>query len=210
MTDPAPKQPAPTGLAGYIATVLGYIDTPWKLGAVVVLFVVGGVGWVLYDKREQLLEAWLTPSSVALKTADVPAALEQLVETTGADLIQIWEIDLSANVQRFVGARRHDGQRPVIPEPRRLPVITARSDIKVLVDVLGGRPACADISPTTHSPVVARLADRGFKRGCAVPIPPGPDAFVGIIYIAWVAAPEATAEDVAVQAAREIASKLAH
>jgi hypothetical protein len=41
-----------------------------------------------------------------------------------------------------------------------------------------------------------------------VPIPPGPEAFVGIIYMAWVTAPEASVEDVAVQAAREIAAKL--
>lgn len=208
MTDPAPKQPAPTGLAGYIASVLAYIDSPWKLGAVVVLFVVGGVGWVLYDKREQLLEAWLTPSSVALRTDDVPAALEKLVEVTGADLVQIWEIDLGANVQRFIGARRQDGQRPVIPEPRRLPVITARSDMKVLVDVLGGHPACGDISDKLHSPVIERLVNRGMKRACVVPIPPGPEAFVGIIYMSWVTRVDESAEDVALQAAREIAGKL--
>jgi hypothetical protein len=201
MSDPK----APAGLLGQI---LAYVDRPWKVAAVVVLFVVGGAGWIIYDKREVLLEHWLTPSAVALKTGEVPAALEKLVELTGADLVQIWEIDLGANVQRFIGARRHDGDRPVIPDPRRLPVITARSDIKVLVDVLGGRPACADISPSAHSPVVARLSDRGYRRGCVIPIPPGPEAFVGIIYLAWVTAADESAEDVAVQAAREIAAKL--
>lgn len=211
MSEQPPSRPPAheqAGTSGLLGQVLSFIDKPWKVAAVVILFVVGGAGWIVYEKREQLLESWLTPSAVALKTGEVPAALEKLVELTGADLIQIWEIDLGANVQRFIGARRHDGQRPVIPEPRRLPVITARSDMKVLVDILGGRPACADISSATHSPVIARLADRGFKRACAVPIPPGPEAFVGIIYMAWVTAPEVSVEDVAVQAAREIAAKL--
>jgi hypothetical protein len=211
MSEQPPSRPPAheqAGTSGLLGQVLSFIDKPWKVAALVILFVVGGAGWIVYEKREQLLESWLTPSAVTLKASEVPAALEKLVELTGADLIQIWEVDLGANVQRFIGARRHDGQRPVIPEPRRLPVITARSDVQILVDVLGGRPACADISAKTHSPVVARLADRGFKRGCAVPIPPGPEAFVGIIYMAWVTAPEASVEDVAVQAAREIAAKL--
>jgi hypothetical protein len=208
MTDPAPKQPAPSGVAGLLAQVFGYVDAPWKVVAVVVLVLVGGTAWIVYDKREQLIEAWLTPSTVALRTDDVPAALEKLVEVTGADLCQIWEIDLGANVQRFIGARRHDGDRPVIPDPRRLPVITARSDMKVLVDVLGGHPACGDISDKLHSPVIERLVNRGMKRACVVPIPPGPEAFVGIIYMSWVTRVDESAEDVALQAAREIAGKL--
>jgi hypothetical protein len=202
MSEQPPSRPPAheqAGVSGLLGQLFAYVDRPWKVAALVILFVVGGAGWIVYEKREQLLESWLTPSAVSLKTSEVPAALEKLVELTGADLVQIWEVDLGANVQRFIGARRHDGDRPVI---------TARSDVQAVVDILAGHPACADLSSATHSPVVARLADRGFKRGCAVPIPPGPEAFVGIIYMAWVTAPEASVEDVAVQAAREIAAKL--
>src|SRR4029077_14323201 len=195
------------GVTGSIASVLGYADRPWKVAAIVILFIVSGLGWALYEKRNELLEAWVTPSAGALRVGDVAAGVEKLVEVTGADLCQIWEIDLGANVQRFIGARRHDGDRPVIPEPRRLPVITARSDMQVLVDVLGGHPACGNITDKSHSPVIERLVDRGIKRACAVPIPPGPDAFVGIIYMSWVSPVDAAAEDVALQAAREIAGK---
>ena len=201
MSDPK----APAGLLGQ---VLAYVDRPWRVVAIVVLFIVGGGGWVLYEQREEIVEAWLTPSAASLKTEAVPAALERLVEDSGADLVQIWSVDLSANSQRFIGARRHDGERPVIPEPRRLPVIVKSSDLQVLADVINGHPACTTITLGSPSPVARRLAERGMERACAIPIPPSPDAFVGVIYVTWLKAPDRSAEEVAVGAAREIAATL--
>jgi hypothetical protein len=138
---------------------------------------------------------------------DVPAALEKLTEETNADVVQIWSVDLSANSQRFIGARRHDGQRPVIPEPRRLPIIVHVSDLKAILEVINGSPVCVDMT-VTGTPFARRLVERGFTRGCAIPIPPGPSAFVGVIYLVWVTGPGDSQETVAVSAAREIASTL--
>jgi len=53
------------------------------------------------------------------------------------------------------------------------------------------------------------LESRGMHRGCAIPIPPGPQSFVGVIYLAWIEPKDPSDENVAVGAAREIAAKLA-
>jgi hypothetical protein len=195
-------------VAGYIGQIFAYIDKPWKIAAVVVLFVVGGMGWIVYQKLDVFLEAWLTPSSMSLNTERVPDAMEKLVNESGADLVQVWSVDLSINSQRFIAARRKDGERPVIPDPRRLPAISKASDLVVLADLIAGHPSCLDISVASPSPVAHRLAERGMTRACGVPIPPSPEAFVGMIYLSWAKAPDASAEDVAVSAAREIAGKL--
>ncbi len=198
----------PAGLAGLLAQLFAYIDAPWKVLAVVVLIVVGGIGWTLYENREQIVESWMTPSTPELRVDDIPAALDKLAAEAGADIVQIWSVDLSANTQRFLGARRADGERPVIPTPRSLPIIVQTSDAKALVDALNGTPVCIDLS-LQGTPVARRLAERGMKRGCAVPIPPSPDSFVGVIYLVWATAPEQSSEDVAVRIAREAAGKLA-
>ena len=195
----------PTGI---IDRVLRFIDAPWKAFVVVVFIVLLGAGWILHDKRNELLEVWLTPDTPELRTGDVPDALLKLTTETNADLVQIWAVDLGTNSQWFVGARRHDGERPVIPSPRRLPIIDHASDVRRLVDVLEGHPICVDLEPT-GTPVTRRLAERGMRRGCAVPIPPNPESFVGVIYLAWPAATDSSNENVAVGAAREIARKLA-
>lgn len=174
---------------------------------VVVLFLVGGAGWVAYERRGEIIEAWLTPSTPQLRTALVPQALETLTGETSADLIQLWSVDLPTNSQAFVAARRHDGERPVIPTPRRLPIITTASSAKALVDVLNGQPVCVDLN-TLGTPLAERLATRGMRRGCAIPIPPSAESFVGVIYMAWSIPPDQRSEEVAVGAARDIARTL--
>jgi uncharacterized membrane protein len=202
------QPPSGHGVAGLLDRVLRFIDKPWKAVVVVVLIVILGCGWVLYEKRNELFEAWLTPDTPELRTSEVPDALTKLTTETNADLVQIWAVDLSSNSQWFLGARRHDGERPVIPSPRRLPIIDHTSDVSKLVEVLEGHPTCVDLSPA-GTPVARRLAERGMKRGCAVPIPPNPESFVGVIYLAWPDATDASNENVAIGAAREVARKLA-
>jgi len=198
----------PSQVTSILDRILRFIDAPWKAVVVVVLIVLLGTGWVLYEKRNELFEAWMTPSTPELKTADIPDALGKLISETNADLVQIWAVDISSNAQWFIAARRHDGERPVIPAPRRLPLMDHTSDVKRLVDLLEGHPICLDLDPN-GAPVVRRLAERGMKRGCAIAIPPTPEAFVGVIYLAWLTATDASNENVAAGAAREIALKLA-
>lgn len=204
-----PADPSRGSLGGLLATLLGYIDRPWKVLAVIALIIVGGAAWIVYDKRDELIESLLTPSALTLKTADVPAVLDKLVQDSGADVVQVWSVDLSSNSQRFIAARNKDGTRPVIPDPRRLPVVVRTSDMKVLVDVLNGHPACADINTGVSSPVVHRLAERGMTRACATPVPPTSEAFIAVIYVTWYKAPtEPDAELNAIGAMREAAATL--
>ena len=190
-----------------LSQLFNYLDRPWKAAVVITLFVIGGVGWVAYEKRDIIIENWMTPSAPELKTSLIPDALGILTTETSADLVQIWSIDLPTNVQQFYAARRHDGERPVIPVPRRLPVITTASSAKALVDVLAGHPICVDLD-VMGTPLAERLATRGMKRGCAVPIPPNAEALVGIIYLAWMNPPDERSENVAVGAARDVARTL--
>jgi hypothetical protein len=206
------ETPPPSASRGWISdlvhSLFAYIDKPWKAVVVIALVLIGGFGFAAYERRSEIFEAWLTPSTPELKTDEIPDALNKLTTETDADLVQVWAVDLGANSQWFVAARRHDGERPVIPSPRRLPILVHVSDVKALINVMEGHPTCVDLEKT-GSPLARRLADRGMKRGCAIPIPPNPESFVGVIYLAWAKAPNASDENVAVGAAREISKKLA-
>lgn len=200
-------QPPSAGVTGIVDRVLRFIDRPWKAFAIGGLALLAFFGWLAYERRDELFEAWLTPDMPELKTADVPEALDKLITETDADIVQVWAVDLGSNSQWFLGARLHSGERPVIPSPRRLPVIVRTSDVKALVEVLDGTPSCLDLTDA-GSPIARRLEARGMKRGCAVPIPPGPESFVGVIYLAWKTPADVQTEGVAIGAAREIARKL--
>jgi hypothetical protein len=209
MTQPPPTPPSSSKgwLVDTITSILAFIDKPWKAVVVVVLLLIGGIGFFVYDKRNELFEAWLTPDAPELKTSEIPASLDLLAQETDADLVQVWAVDISSNSQWFIAARRHDGERPVIPSPRRLPIMDHASDIRKLVDILEGHPVCVDLN-INGTPVARRLAERGMKRGCAIPIPPNPESFVGVIYLSWSTPVDSSTESVAVGSAREIAKKL--
>jgi hypothetical protein len=198
------------GLSGLLAQVLGYVDRPWKVFAVIALFIVGGFGWAVYQRRDAIIEAWISPPPhhAALNLAAVPEALERLAAETPADLIQIYSVDLEANSQTFIAARRRDKASPFIPTPRRLPIIVTVSDVKALVDVVNGTPTCVNL--TGHgSPLARRLAERGMTDGCAIPIRPTADTFTGVIYLAWEKTSDHHVELDAVDHARAIAGDLA-
>lgn len=192
---------------GILDRVLKFIDAPWKALVVFGLILLLGMGWIVYEKRDQLLTSWLAPDTPELRTAQIPDALAKLTTETDADLVQIWAVDLASNSQWFLGARRHDGERPQMPSPKRLPIIDHTSDVAKLVELLEGRHACVDLAPT-GTPIARRLSERGMKRGCAIPIPPNPESFVGVIYLAWPAATDVSNENVAVGVTREIAKQL--
>ena len=59
----------------------------------VVLVLLGGAGWVAYEKRDIIIESWMTPSAPELRTALISDALGVLTTETSADLIQVWSID---------------------------------------------------------------------------------------------------------------------
>ena len=207
MSNPPPEPSGNQGILGVVERVLKFIDKPWKAFAIVMLAVVGFVGWFVYTHSDELFEAWMTPSEVRLRTENVTEALTKLIEETSADLVQVWSVDLPTNSQHFIAARRHDGERPVVLSPRRLPIIVSVSDVLALERVLEGRPHCTDLSEH-GTPLVKRLHERGMKRACAIPIPPSAQAFVGVIYLVWSTPADEAAEKVAVGAAREISAKM--
>ena len=56
-------QPPPSGIVtGVVDRFIKFVDRPWKAVTVIVLVVICGVGWFVYEKRDELFEAWLTPN----------------------------------------------------------------------------------------------------------------------------------------------------
>jgi uncharacterized membrane protein len=208
MSDP-PAQPPPSGgITGLLDRALAFAaGGPWKAVFIIALIIVGGGGYIVYEKRNELLESWLTPSTPQLvETADIVLEIEKLIAENDIDLVQIWKV-VGSN-QQFVAARRKDGERPVIPEPRILPIMDRESDPKVVASVLAGYPWCLDLT-TAGTPLARRLADRNYNRGCAVAIPPDGGQVLGVMYLVWHDARDESAENVAKGAAREVARNLA-
>jgi len=188
MTD---RPPAPPGtIASIVASVLGYIDRPWKAIVVVVLLILLGLGYAAFEERSFLREVLVRrPGPVALKT-DVAKPLDELIADTTVDLAMVWAVDLSRNVQQFVLARQRGGGLWTMT-PARLPVFFEGTTSQTVIRILRGSTVCDDPQLQPNRLLFQRLTQDGWHYVCAVPVPPGPNSpLVGLLYIAWKAAPE--------------------
>jgi hypothetical protein len=168
------EPPPPAKTAGLVAQILAFASTPTKAAILIVLALVLGAGWALYQKRDEIIDHILRANSDAipeLRLDAIPAALAALTRDTGADLVQVWSVDLYANSQWFIAAKRHDAMPPVIPAPRRLPIIVRSTDVNALINILEGHPTCFDLADT-GSPIASRLAELGLRRACARTLDP--------------------------------------
>jgi hypothetical protein len=208
MSDPPPQPPPSAGITGLLDRALAFAaGGPWKAVFIIALIIVGGGGFIIYEKRDELLESWLVPSTPQLiDTAEITLEVEKLIAENDIDLVQVWKV-VGSN-QQFIVARRKDGERPAIPEPRTLPIMDRESDPKHVAAVLAGYPRCLDLK-VEGTALARRLADRNYNRGCAVAIPPDGGQVLGIMYLVWHDSRDENAENVARGAAREVARALA-
>jgi hypothetical protein len=208
MVTPPPEKPvapAPAttgGVTGLVYRVLGYMDTPWKAVTVVVLVVLCGVGYGGWVERERLFFA--KPGADSLAVDKVSDELVELLRQTGADWGSVWSVSLGTNAQQLIQARQKDGGSWAF-SPKSLPVILGDTKSQLIVGVLHGG-ACVD-GAGLPSLLVRRLVADGMRRFCAVAVR-GPARVVGVIYLAWRWAPDATEETTYLADARDTAVHL--
>jgi hypothetical protein len=191
MTDTPPGGPRSGGLIGDIlGRVLSYMDAPWKVVAIVVLAVLGGLGFAAWEERAFLREVLLRRPGPVILRSDVSAPLDSLLADTTVDLAMVWGVDLSRNIQQLVLARQRGGGAWSMT-PARLPVFVETSDPAQIVRMLRGSAVCGDPLGKQERILFRRLAEDGIRYICAVPIPPGPNSpLVGLLYFAWKTPPE--------------------
>jgi uncharacterized membrane protein len=208
VSDPPSQQPPPGGVIGLIDRALAFAaGGPWKAVFIIVLIIVGGGGYIIYEKRDKLFESWLSPSTPHLVETDViQLKIGTLSAEIDVDAIQVWRV-IGSN-QEFVAVAARIKDDAKIPEPRTLPIMDPQSDPRNVASVFAGYPACLDIK-NTGTALALRLETLGFIRGCAMAIPPDEGEVLGVMYLLWHAARSASGENVAVEAARKTARKLA-
>jgi hypothetical protein len=204
MTVPPPAGPA--GLVqGVLDRVFAFMTVPWKAAVVVLLIILIGVGWALWQERDRLFFQ-PPPARAGLDLARMPAELTELLHQTGADLDTVWAVDFGHNAQTFVTAQQRGGAA-WIPSPRRLPLILDTSDSKGVVTLLHGLGLCGDPA-SKPSLLLQRFAADGMVRACIVAIRSPRGEALGLIYFGWRHALDKPHEDAALAAARDTAADL--
>ena len=210
MAEEPPGRPPSGGMvSGLIDRVLNYIDSPFKLAAVVVLAVIGLTGYFVWERRVELAEAiiedWTNPHLKAEVFTSKFAT--QLMTDTRADLSVLAEVSLKTNLIKDIGgfARNDPGW---IPPSNPRPLFYAARDPQLLISLIEGHPTCRDIDPTDgeEQHMLLRL---NMKRRCYIAVPPLLASLAGGLMLAWQQPLGAEAEVGAMRVMYQAATKLA-
>jgi hypothetical protein len=161
--------------------VLGYVDKPWKIGAVAALAVIAVVAVTAWEMRaqiaEKILEGTVTPR---LEPERFPAIAQTLLAQTHADAVVLSRISLAgARLVNIDGRRVNDPAWRPPPEPRTM---FASVTPEQAVDIIAGQVVCENVPLTDHHRIDVAL---GLRRRCIVGVPPVLEVLVGALTIGW-------------------------
>jgi hypothetical protein len=211
MTEPRPPTPPSRGMIlDILSHVFAWLDKPWKAFALAGLAVLVALGWGGWLSRDALVDAWkMSAGRPILKRSEIAERLKHLRAETGADIVGLWSLNLSANAMVFEEALGPHG-KPWVFSPQRLPAIRDPvSSPRGLSEIMSGHIVCRTPEEAANGDLFnRRMITENIHRLCLVPVPPAPNILIGILLLAWINDPDASTEEAALGLARETAATM--
>jgi len=174
--------------AGVFERLLTYADRPWKAAVMIILLIIGGLGWLVYDQRGSIADAVLHKANerAELDSAAFLRDIDKLLRDTRADYGLLLEVHLGDNlIVDRVGIDR-DGSR-WIPSAGAQQALQPQSSMPLVVQFLSNESVCMDTSLAINDDM-RTLDAKGYKRVCIVAVPPILGVSVGALVLAWMQA----------------------
>jgi hypothetical protein len=170
--------------------VLTYVDNPFKLFVVVLLGVLGYVGYFVYDNKNFLFNVYekstALPKLNAKKFDDV---IELLMKDQNVVVVAIMSVDTIFNKRVIVRVENREGRRAKNLEGANIGLFTSNhANNADVVDLMAGQTPCGFYS-TPQSEAGIYYIDQGATFGCRTSVPPDYTSFIGQITVMYKEAP---------------------
>jgi hypothetical protein len=188
--------------------VLNYVDSPFKLGVVVLLAVMTFCGYFIYANQETLLGAWQRESELPkLNSSRYEDAAKLIMKATGADMVVILSVNPILNRRTVERMYSKDGARIKEFDGMKIPLFSKNeANNSDVVKLMASEVPCGEYK-TPRSELGYFYISRGMSYSCRVSAPPTIDAFVGQITALWKVKPEIDPTNFLIIGADMIATK---
>lgn len=182
MADEAKQNDMKSTLMG----VLSYIDSPFKLLVVVMLGVLGYVGYFVHENSSFLLAAYQKkhdmPKLNESKFDDIAAVVMKELQ---ADVVAIFAVDPILNRRVVLRSYTREGGREKRMDGVDVGLFTnhERNNTEV-VELMAGRIPCSEYK-RPQSEVGLWYSSVGVRFTCRVSVPPEINQFIGQITVGW-------------------------
>ena len=168
-----------------IDKVLGYVDSPFKLFAIILMAVFTFVGYFLWQNQEFMIGAYKEQKKLPTIAEDrVEDVAAHLFKHTGAAVVAIFKVNPIFGTRVLHRAYTKDG-RDKTHEGLDVGLFTTNAaNNRDVVALMAGEVPCGQYK-TAQSEIGLWYIEKGVVFGCRISVPPEQGKFVGQITVGW-------------------------
>lgn len=175
--------------ASTIDKVLAYVDSPFKLFAILVMGVVSFAGYFLWQNQEFMFDAYKESKKLPeINTARADDASSMLLKKTGATVVAVFKVNPLFNSRVLYKAYTKDGRDKSIEDIDVGLFSQNTSNNSDVVKLMTNEIPCGDYR-YAQSEVGLWYLEKGVTYTCRISVPPDSHRFVGQITVGWAAPP---------------------
>lgn len=168
-----------------LSKVLAYVDSPFKLFAVILMAIFAFAGYIIYDHQELIVgtykESQRLPSIAEDRVDDVAV---HLFKTTDATVITIFKVNPLFGTRIQYRAYTKTG-RDKTNDGLDVGLFTAnQANNHDVIALMASNIPCGEYK-SAQSEIGLWYIEKGMTFGCRISVPPEPSRFVGQITVGW-------------------------
>jgi hypothetical protein len=174
-----------------VMSVLTYIDSPFKLFVVVLLGILGSIGYFAWQNQGLFLSVYMKSQELPkLNDAQFDEAAQLIFKQTNAEIVAIFTVNPILNKRILLRAYAKDGAREKRLESLDVGLFTTnQANNSDVVRLMSGEVPCGDYR-RPQSEAGLWYIHQGVTYTCRVSVPPDVYQFIGQITVGWKIKPD--------------------
>jgi hypothetical protein len=170
--------------------VLGYVDSPFKLFAILIMGVVAFSGYFLWQNQEFMFDAYKESKKLPeINTSRADDASSMLFKKTGATVVAIFKVNPLFGSRVLYRAYTKDGRDKSVEDIDVGLFSQNASNNADIIKLMTNEIPCGEYR-YAQSEVGLWYIEKGVGFTCRVSVPPDSHRFVGQITVGWTQQPE--------------------
>lgn len=170
--------------------VLGYVDSPFKLFAILVMGVVAFSGYFLWQNQTFMMDAYKESKKLPeINTSRADEASAMLFKKTGATVVAIFRVNPLFGSRVLYKAYTKDGRDKSIEDIDVGLFSQNASNNADIIKLMTNEIPCSEYR-YAQSEVGLWYIEKGVGYTCRISVPPDNHRFVGQITVGWTQQPE--------------------
>jgi hypothetical protein len=170
--------------------VLGYVDSPFKLFAILVMGIVAFTGYFMWQNQEFMRDAYKESKKLPeINTARADEASAMLFKKTGATVVAIFKVNPLFGSRVLYKAYTKEGRDKSIEDIDVGLFSQNAANNSDIIKLMTNEIPCSEYR-YAQSEVGLWYLDKGVTYTCRVSVPPDSHRFVGQITVGWSEPPQ--------------------